>query len=216
MKRCREKDKFFLAEIRKNFRGEFIAISEFLHQGKKESVMIPCGSRCHGWRSFARVLDGLLYPLHVKTSKSGAILVSPGSSVVGREVRGLSGSSSISPGSFVDKKRSFVDIVKTKVDVATKDVSHGCLGSCEGVLAVPGSSKDALKKSLTKCGSPVVKHSLFPVVRKNAMHGSKENAIGENLEANIIGFRFKKSLRVDFNSFGLRHFYWVLTRICKC
>lgn len=48
MKRYRDKGKFFLAEVGKNFKGEFLTVTKNFQGGRRVSIMIPKGVRRKG------------------------------------------------------------------------------------------------------------------------------------------------------------------------
>lgn len=115
MQRCRENGKVFLAEVGKNYWGEFLNVTEIFQGGRKVSVMIPKELGGKGWSSFGRALKALLSleEMEVATGKAGT--------------------GSIIAGSFVDGKRSFVDVVRSKDGVAVKGNSHDSVGGGSGV-----------------------------------------------------------------------------------
>lgn len=76
MKRCQEKGKFFLAEVGKNYRGEFLSVTEIFQGGKQVSIMIPKGVGGKEWSSFGRAMKDLLTSKGAKAVKGKVGVVS--------------------------------------------------------------------------------------------------------------------------------------------
>lgn len=69
LRKCREKNKVFLAEIGKNSRGEFLAVTEFIQDGRRIVVKIPKGRGGKGWFYFGRALEDLLPSVSAQEAK---------------------------------------------------------------------------------------------------------------------------------------------------
>lgn len=173
--------------------------------------MIPKGAGSYGWISFGDALEALLFPHAMLHPKIGVSSVSLGRIAHIRNVKGKVGSSSVAPNRFVDGKQTFVDIVKSKKSMAVKDASFGRGGSGWATQAM-GDSHEELINSSTEILYPAVKNSLPQIIRKEFVLAIKENIVGEKSTEDFMGFKFKKTIRIDFNTNGERCVYWILIR----
>lgn len=106
-RRCRDKSKLFLADIGKNFRGDFLVISKFFQGGRRISLMIPKGWEGKDWYYFGKALEELLSSV---TAHHGKVNHNAGPEATWFQEEG---------------RRSFADVVKRKVPGSQEVFGHG-------------------------------------------------------------------------------------------
>jgi len=60
VKTFRWKNRFWLLQLRKNFNGRYITLSNFTNSGQSRSIIFPEGPKADGWFSVGKMLKELL------------------------------------------------------------------------------------------------------------------------------------------------------------
>lgn len=135
------------------------------------SVMIPRGAGGKGWNSFQKALKDLLSSEYL-----------PG-------IREKAGADSLVPRSFVNRKRSYADVVCNKGGCNNKAISNVLV---DGELLVPRKATPFTEKK-----------KLLPAKIKDLHAGGQTSVV------NVSGSYFIRSLRVELKPEGRRVVSWV-------
>lgn len=171
--RFRDMDKFFIAEVGNNFRGDFLIITEFFQRGRSISVRIPQGKRGQEWRSFGKALDEMLNP------KSKIALMVKG------------GLDAETHGNGAADSRSFADVLRSNKNSCVKGAAEGISDAGVGRGPFPTNSISPKELFLMRQDGCKLRKKIVADIGTTFM--SKQDGQRSNLEYTGWNTRFSKT-----------------------